>query len=81
MKRKFQSSCHDEDAEEAHIEMEGHCQKGYIYIYILWKIRLREEWATRRVKLKGLCKTGYTAQREGGERWGDYVFGSVELIG
>ena len=32
-----------------------------------WNIR--EEWATDRERWKGLCKTRYPAQRDGGERW------------
>ena len=32
-----------------------------------WKIK--EEWATDREKWKGLCKTRYPEQGDGGERW------------
>ena len=31
---------------------------------------IREEWATDRERWKGLCKTRYPAQGDGGERWG-----------
>ena len=37
-----------------------------------WNIR--EEWATDRGRRKGLCKTRFVAQREGGKRRKNIVF-------
>ena len=43
--------------------MEGHCLKGDETC----KCKIREDWATGREKWKGLCKTCYPLQGDGGK--------------
>ena len=52
------------------MKMEGKCPRGRPKLR--WKDMkawsIKEEWATDRERWKSLCKTRYTAQRDGGER-------------